>query len=102
MIEFAPVAFGLACVYCLLKWFDDPKQWLWVVLGIISCSIAALAKITSLAAMAPVLAAFSLAFLWKEYNSVAPDQRVSLLACRLAVLFLYAMIPLVIGGIWVR
>jgi 4-amino-4-deoxy-L-arabinose transferase-like glycosyltransferase len=101
MIEFAPIAFGLAYVYCLIKWFASPKQFGWVLAGMICGSIAALAKITSLAAMAPVLAVFSLAFLWREFNSTEKDQRLRLCLRRLSVLILFAAIPLVVGMAWV-
>ncbi len=63
LIEFAATTGALLAVTCLVKWLDGPRWW-WVALATVAFGVAALIKVQTALAWAPVYACAGIVWVW--------------------------------------
>lgn len=111
MIEYAAVFFCLLYLYALLRFYMSAGRGsptiriMWALVALIAGMLAFLTKITSLAAVAPALFAFSLWHYLKSGRTfLAEDERgkrVKILLVDFVTPVLLALIPFLVGHAWV-
>jgi 4-amino-4-deoxy-L-arabinose transferase-like glycosyltransferase len=108
MIEFTAVTFVLAYVYFTLLWLRRQHQIGWLILAILAGCLGALAKITTIAVVAPIMVIMPLAILWEDlqtHGGICRNGLYKLLSSRwltVAGLVVLALVPLLVYLPWLH